>query len=1167
MPKPFTMKSQLLTFFFVIVSIFSLQAQENSVARQWDEVVLQAIRNDNARPTIHARNLFHIHAAMYDAWAIFDDTAKTYLIGQSLNGFNSPFNGIETPSSIQVAREEAITYAAYRMLINRYQYSPNWLNTLTMANFVMLGLGYSTAITSTDYSDGDPAKLGNYIASQYIAYGNQDGSNQLLNYSNQYYIPLNPALLPVFAGNSNVIDINRWQPLNLANFVDQNGFPGLPTPAALSPEWGNVKPFSLTEADKTVHIRDGNFWNVYKDPGPPPLLLPGDTATLDHPFVFGNVMVATWSSHLTPDDATLIDISPASVCNIPALPQTLTDYPNFYNLLEGGDIGTGRSLNPVTGQPYAPELVKRGDFTRVLAEFWADGPQSETPPGHWFKIMNVVHDHPLFVRKWGGEGEILNDLEWDVKSYFAMGGAVHDAAICAWGIKGYYDGSRPISVIRKMADNGQSSDPTLPNYHYQGLPLIPDYIELVQPADTLNGFMSGDIGEVKVRSWKGPSYIPNPTNTYAGADWILAKNWWPYQRPTFVTPPFPGYISGHSTYSRTAAEVMTAITGTEFFPGGIGEFYAAQNQYLVFEEGPSTDVTLQWATYRDAADQCSLSRIWGGIHAAFDDIPGRKIGIELGPQAVHYAESINNAVVPHVVNVTFSDPIISSSDIGNSVSAIFHFNRAMAPAALPAVTFVSTDLIALGVLSQTNSFWLNDSAFVVEYAVAQATQQYSGINFRVVGGKATDGCFARAYVGGNWKVDMIRPEVTASVASDIWVTDATAAVGTTEVTLYFNKTMDTNFPAILSFTDQMPAGLSQNTTAGYWFNASTYHAVFDVTDLNEEWVNVNLHSLSAIDLAGNPQVEDTLLNVLNIDTRNPAVNVVSSNTVLTDATAGQTFQLTFTFEEDMNVSETPAVTFVEGNPLLNSISLLSSTWNSATEFVVDYLANDGQELFPALTPIISANDIHGNAAVVVESNVFMIDTENPTVIQIIPSTNLYQGLTSDFYIDVVYSEPMIASSAPTLTFADPFVLDYFTLTGAAWIDAVTYRFTYTLTLLDAPFTSLNLNVSLADGLDAVGNPFISSDFTDVISIDIIGSVSESALNAIHVFPNPSSDVVIVEGIHSMLNLTVRDEVGRIIHAGKSASRIELNVSNWASGIYLMEFNDGKGLKQVRFIKR
>jgi hypothetical protein len=1161
------MKPLLLGFLLLIISAFSMQAQEYSVARQWDEVVLQAIRNDNARPTIHARNLFHIHAAMYDAWALFDDTAKTYLIGQNLNGFNSAFNGFAEPENIQIAREKAISYAAYRMLINRYQFSPNWINTLTMANFVMLGLGNSTAITSTDYSDGDPAKLGNYIAAQYIAYGNQDGSNQLLNYSNQFYVPVNAPLQPVFPGNSTISDINRWQPLNLANFVDQNGFPGLPTPAALSPEWGNVRPFSLTEADKTIHFRDGNFWNVYKDPGPPPLLLPGDTATLDHPFVYGNVMVATWSSHLSPDDTTMVDISPAGVCNVLAYPETPEDYPQFYNLLEGGDNGLGRPNNPVTGEPYTPQLVKRGDFTRVLAEYWADGPQSETPPGHWFKILNYVSDHPLFVKKWNGQGEVLSDLEWDVRSYFTLGGGMHDAAICAWGVKGYYDGSRPVSVIRKLADNGQSSDPSLPNYHPQGLPLIPGFIELVQPGDEMNGFMSGDIGQVKIRTWKGPSYIPNPLNTYAGVDWILAKNWWPYQRPSFVSPPFAGYVSGHSTYSRTAAELMSLMTGSEFFPGGMGVFHADMNQYLVFEEGPSTDIDLQWASYMDAADQCSLSRIWGGIHAPFDDIPGRKIGMEVGPQAVHFAESIQNAVVPHVVSVTFSDPIISSSDIGNSVSAFFNFNKPMSASAIPSVTFASIDLSALGILTQSNVFWLNDSTLVVEYLVAQATQPYSGINFRVLGGKGLDGCFARAYIGGNWKIDMVRPEVTASVASDIWVTDATAAAGTTEVTLYFNKTMNQEAPAVLSFTDQVPAGLSQDIAAGYWSNASTYHAVFNVTDLNEEWFNVALHSLTASDLAGNLQIEDTLIDVLNIDTRNPAVNVVASNAVLTDATAGQTFQLTFTFEEDMNVSEIPVVTFVEGDPLLNSISLLSSTWNSATEFVVEYLENDGQELFSALTPIINAQDVHGNVATVVETSSFMIDTENPTIVQIIPSTTLYEGLTSDFYIDVIYSEAMSASATPTLTFADPFILDYFTLTNGAWIDGLTYRFTYALTLQGMPFSSANIDVSLANGTDALGNPFITSDFADVLTIDIFGSVIESALNAIHVFPNPSSDVVIVEGIHSMLNLTVRDEVGRIIYAGRSASRIELNVSNWASGIYLMEFNDGKGLKQVRFIKR
>ncbi len=1161
------MKAKSILFFVLTLTVFFGQAQEHSVARQWNEVVIQAIRNDKARPPIHARNLFHISAAMHDAWALYDDTAKTYLIGQVVNGFASPYNGIQTPTNIQYAQETAISYATYRLLINRYQFSPSWSNTLTMANFVMLALGYNTAEISTDYSDGDPAKLGNYIAAQYIAYGNQDGSNQAGNYGNLYYAPSNSPLLPVFSGNPNLTYINRWQPLNLANFVDQNGFPGLPTPVAIAPEWGNVKPFSLTAADKTVYYRDGNMWNVYKDPGAAPQFLPTDTAALHDPFVWGNVLVGTWSSHLSSNDPTVLDISPMSIGNVQELPATVADYPSFYNLLEGGDNGIGRALNPVTGQPYSPNLVKRGDFTRVLAEFWADGPSSETPPGHWFTILNYVNDHPLFVKKWRGQGAVLSDLEWDVRAYFALGGAMHDAAICAWGIKGYYDGSRPIGVIRKMADNGQSTDPALPNYHYQGLPLISNYIELVQPADTLNGFMSGDIGEVKIRAWKGPNYITNPLVNEAGVDWILAKNWWPYQRPSFVTPPFPGYVSGHSTYSRTAAEVMTAITGSAYFPGGMGEFHATQNQYLVFEEGPSTDITLQWATYTDASDQCSLSRIWGGIHATFDDIPGRKIGIELGPQAVELADHLQTAMVPHVVNVTFSDPTISSSDIGNTVSAFFNFNRPMSSGALPTVTFVSTDLIALGVLTQTNAFWLNDTAFVVEYQVAQATQPYSGINFRVVGGKGLDGCFARAYVGGNWKVDMVRPEVTACVAADMWITDANVASGTSEVAVYFNKAMDVNTPAILAFTDQTPAGLSQNTAAGYWSNSSTYHAVFNVLDFNEEWMNVNLHCLTAMDLAGNLVVEDTLLNVLNVDTRNPSVIVSASNAILSDASNGSAFQLNFTFEEDANISETPVVSFVEGDPTINSISLVSSTWNSATYFVADYTVNDAGELFPALTPIINAHDVHGNLAAVVQSNVFMIDTENPTVVQITPSTNLYQGLTSDFYIDVVYSETMNPFSAPTLVFADPFVLDYFTLTSATWIDAVTYRFTYTLTLLDAPFTSLNLNVSLAGGLDAVGNPFASSDFTDVISIDIIGSVSESALNAIHVFPNPSSDVVIVEGIHSMLNLTVRDEVGRIIHAGKSASRIELNVSNWASGIYLMEFNDGKGMKQVRFVKK
>jgi hypothetical protein len=145
------------------------------------------------------------------------------------------------------------------------------------------------------------------------------------------------------------------------------------------------------------------------------------------------------------------------------------------------------------------------------------------------------------------------------------------------------------------------------------------------------------VGKIKLYTWRGPRYINNPNLDTAGVGWILAENWWPYQRPTFVTPPFAGYISGHSTYSRTAAELLADFTGDEYFPGGKSEFYAPQNQFLKFEQGPSVDIVFEWAKYTDASDQCSLSRIWGGIHPPIDDIPGRLIGMELGPQAFLHA--------------------------------------------------------------------------------------------------------------------------------------------------------------------------------------------------------------------------------------------------------------------------------------------------------------------------------------------------------------------------------------------------------------------------------------------------------------------------------------------------------------------------------------------------
>jgi hypothetical protein len=638
---------------------------DKSIARLWNEVLLDAIRGDYARPTVHARNLFHASMAMYDAWAIYDNQATTYLMGKDVHGFASNLVDFIPTESIEASRKKAISYAMYRILTYRFQNSPSANAIKAECDFLMSQLGYDTEFaTGINYEYGNAAALGNYIAQTIINYGNTDGSREANGYTNAFYEPVNPPLAPVISGNASILDPNRWQPLSLDTFIDQSGnvIPGT-TPSFLGPEWGNVKPFALSEDEATIYERDAHDYKVYHDPSGPPQIGSANTQS-DTAYKWSFSLVSVWASHLDPHDGVQWDISPKSIGNIDFndLPTNYTQHPDFYNLLEGGDIGNGRAMNPITGIAYEPQVVPRGDYTRVLAEFWADGPNSETPPGHWFTILNYVNDNPLLVKKLNGVGAVLDPLEWDVKAYFILGGAMHDAAISAWGIKGWYDYIRPISAIRYMADQGQSTDATLPNYHVNGIPLRSGYIEVVQLGDPLAGTDNQNVGKIKLYTWRGHDYIENTETDEAGVGWILAENWWPYQRPTFVTPPFAGYVSGHSTYSRAAAEVLTRLTGSAYFPGGMGEFIAKKNEFLVFEEGPTVDVKLQWATYRDASDQCSLSRIWGGIHPPSDDIPGRLIGEAIGRETYDFAVPYFNSTIFTPSNgdsMVYPNPVIA----------------------------------------------------------------------------------------------------------------------------------------------------------------------------------------------------------------------------------------------------------------------------------------------------------------------------------------------------------------------------------------------------------------------------------------------------------------------------------------------------------------------------
>ncbi len=182
-----------------------------SVARRWDEVLLDAIRRALPAPTVHARNLFHTSVAMWDAWAAYDPTARGYLVTEKLHA-----------DDVDAARAEAMSYAAYRLLNERYIKATGGADSLSEFADLMDAMCYPVDVTITE---GDsPAALGNRIAEVVIAYGKTDGSNEDGGYAPVGYAPVNPPLVVAGSGTT-LVDPNRWQPLQIEHMISQNGIP------------------------------------------------------------------------------------------------------------------------------------------------------------------------------------------------------------------------------------------------------------------------------------------------------------------------------------------------------------------------------------------------------------------------------------------------------------------------------------------------------------------------------------------------------------------------------------------------------------------------------------------------------------------------------------------------------------------------------------------------------------------------------------------------------------------------------------------------------------------------------------------------------------------------------------------------------------------------------
>ncbi len=123
----------------LVCGSLSLRAAPQSIARVWNERALAAIRADTPHPPAQARNYFSLSVCMYDAWAAYDPVAVGYV-----------YRGKHTAPDLAAARSNAISYAAFRLMIERHVYSRTASNTLVLDTNLMVSLGYNPSDGSLD---------------------------------------------------------------------------------------------------------------------------------------------------------------------------------------------------------------------------------------------------------------------------------------------------------------------------------------------------------------------------------------------------------------------------------------------------------------------------------------------------------------------------------------------------------------------------------------------------------------------------------------------------------------------------------------------------------------------------------------------------------------------------------------------------------------------------------------------------------------------------------------------------------------------------------------------------------------------------------------------------------------------------------------------------------
>lgn len=222
---------------------------------------------------------------------------------------------------------------------------------------------------------------------------------------------------------------------------------------------------------------------------------------------------------------------------------------------------------PVIGSKQLEEEVQElvemqanlTDYQKALVEFMRDGPQSVQQAGHWLKFAQDVSRRDEHT------------LDEDVKMYFYNQVVAMDAFIASWDSKMFYDYARPYALVH--------------NY----------------------------FGGKKIKAWGGEG---------KGMLELDGKDWRPYSPETFLCPPFPSYVSGHSTISGACGEALKMWTGSDEFGSKVMLVAGAMTE----PDNLGDTVTLLFPTFTETAEMAGISRVLGGYHIQADNVEGLELG-------------------------------------------------------------------------------------------------------------------------------------------------------------------------------------------------------------------------------------------------------------------------------------------------------------------------------------------------------------------------------------------------------------------------------------------------------------------------------------------------------------------------------------------------------------